>query len=168
MPNAPHASRPNMPGYGIVPENEGDGLLPWSWAEERLARARNYFLATTRPDEGGPHVMPIWGLWLDDTFQFSTGRSSRKAKNLAVNAHCVVCPEGGEEAIVVEGVASDLTDPEALQRFFKEYKTKYDYDVSSMNEPLYVVHPRMVFGQIEKTFPKSATRWKFARFDQRR
>jgi hypothetical protein len=28
-------------------------------------------------------------------------------------------------------------------------------------EPLYVVRPRTVFGQIEKTFTKSATRWRF-------
>jgi hypothetical protein len=25
-----------MPGYGVVPANEGSGLLPWSWAEDKL------------------------------------------------------------------------------------------------------------------------------------
>jgi PPOX class probable F420-dependent enzyme len=160
MPAPPRGSRPNMPGYGIVPENEGEGLLPWAWAQERLARARNYFLATTRPD-GGPHVMVVWGLWLDDTFQFSTGRASRKAKNLAADPRCVVCPEGAEEAVVVEGVASDLSDSAARRRFFTAYQSKYGMDVSTMGEPIYVVEPRTVFGQIEKTFTKSATRWRF-------
>jgi pyridoxine/pyridoxamine 5'-phosphate oxidase len=149
-----------MPGYGIVAAEEGDGLLPWTWARERLAAARNYFLATTRPD-GGPHVMVVWGLWIDDTFQFSTGKASRKAKNLAAEPRCVVCPEGAEEAVVVEGVAADLTEERARARFFAAYEAKYGMDVSSMGEPLYVVMPRIVFGQIEKTFTKSATRWIF-------
>jgi len=33
-------------------------------------------------------------------------------------------------------------------------------DPRSMNEPIFVVRPQRVFGFIEKTFPKSATRWK--------
>jgi hypothetical protein len=159
----PKASRPNLPGYGIVAADEGDGLLPWIWARERLARARNYFLATVTACPGGadrPHVMPVWGLWLDDTFQFSTDRGSRKGKNLAGNPRCTVCPEGGDEAIVVEGTASELL-PADHDRFMREYKAKYDWDVSTMTQPIYVVKPRVVFGQIEKTFTKSATRWTF-------
>ena len=59
----PRASRPDMPGYGILAAEAGRGLLPWSWAAERLAKARTYWLATTRPD-GRPHAMPVWGVWL--------------------------------------------------------------------------------------------------------
>jgi hypothetical protein len=162
MPSTPRASRPNMPGYGILPADEGEGLLPWSWAQGRLAAARNYFLATTRP-EGGPHVMVVWGLWVDDTFQFSTGKASRKAKNLAADPRCVVCPEGAEEAVVVEGVAGPLEGEAARRRFFEAYEAKYAMDVSAMGEPLYVVTPRRVFGQIEKTFTQSATRWELGR-----
>ena len=33
----PNATRPYMPGYGILPATEGTGLLPWSWAVERLS-----------------------------------------------------------------------------------------------------------------------------------
>ena len=75
-----------MPGYGI--SDSAEGILPWSWAAERLSQAHNYFVATARPD-GRPHVMPVWGLWLDDAFYFSTGASSRKARNLAANPRCV-------------------------------------------------------------------------------
>jgi pyridoxine/pyridoxamine 5'-phosphate oxidase len=156
----PRASRPNMPGYGIVAEHEGEGLLPWSWAAERLERARNYFVSTTRPD-GRPHVMVVWGLWLDDAFAFSTGRTSRKAQNLAANPRCVVCPDDADEAVIVEAVAAELTDRAALDRFCAEYQKKYTYDVSGMSEPVFVARPRVVFGQIEKTFTKSATRWTF-------
>ena len=43
---------------------------------ERLAAARNYFIATVTVSDGAPrpHLMVVWGLWLDDAFQFSTGR----------------------------------------------------------------------------------------------
>jgi pyridoxine/pyridoxamine 5'-phosphate oxidase len=157
----PRASRPNLPGYGIVAENEGEGLLPWSWARERLASARNYFLATTSP-EGRPHLMVVWGLFLDDQFLFSTSRESRKGRNLAQNPRCSVAPDGAEEAVLLEGVASDLADPSLRERWVREYKSKYDIDVSGMSEGVFVVRPERVFGQIEKTFTKSATRWTFS------
>jgi len=38
---APRASRPYMPDYGFRGPDEGSGLLPWSWAEERLTESRN-------------------------------------------------------------------------------------------------------------------------------
>jgi PPOX class probable F420-dependent enzyme len=149
-----------MPGYGLVAETEGEGLLPWSWAADHLAAARNYFFATTRPD-GRPHVMVVWGLWLHNAFYFSTGRDSRKARNLAANPACVVCPDDGEEAVLVEGTAAEVTDPAILEPFGHAYRQKYAVDVRDSPEPVYVVKPRVVYGQIEKTFTKSATRWRF-------
>jgi hypothetical protein len=32
----PHATRPYMPGNGIVGPDEGHGLLPWSWADDAI------------------------------------------------------------------------------------------------------------------------------------
>jgi hypothetical protein len=156
----PRAGRPEMPGYGIVGENEGDGLLAWSWAAERLAAAKTYFLSTVRADRR-PHVMVVWGLWLDDSFLFSTGRGSRKAKNLAANPHCVVCPDGAEEAIVVEGSAEEASDPELLARYAAAYLAKYRVDVAGGTDPVFRVRPRLVHGLIEKSFTRSATQWRF-------
>lgn len=96
-----------MPGYGLP--TDAEGLLPWDWAERRLLASHVYWLATTRPD-GRPHLMPIWGLWLDRVFYFSTGRQSRKARNLERNAHCVVATEQALEAVVVEGTANEIMD----------------------------------------------------------
>lgn len=152
-----------MPGYGILDANEGEGLLPWEWAAERLSVSHNYLVATTRPD-GRPHMMPVWGLWLDGAFYFSTGRQSRKAKNLNANPHCVVSTERSEEAVIVEGVAQEIADPAQLQPFYESYKAKYDWDLVEMgfaNEPVYIVRPRVVFGIRENDFTSSVTRWKF-------
>ncbi len=57
-------------------------FLPFTHAEERLAKSRNYWICTARPD-GRPHSIPVWGFWLDGGLYFGTGRSTRKARNLA-------------------------------------------------------------------------------------
>jgi hypothetical protein len=82
----PEATRPTVPGYEFAAKKKG--LLPWKWASDRLKKSRQYWIATTRPD-GAPHLMIIWGLWFEDSFWFSTGAASRKARNLAENPRCI-------------------------------------------------------------------------------
>jgi uncharacterized pyridoxamine 5'-phosphate oxidase family protein len=154
----PEAGRPDMPNYGI--ETGVKGLLPWRWALDHLTKTRNYFFTTVRGD-GRPHVMPVWGVWMDNRFYFSTGRTSVKARNLSKNANCVLCTGDAEEVVIVEGTAGKVTDKAALKKFGAAYKKKYDFDALSMGEPIFAIRPKAAFGQIEKTFPKTATRWKF-------
>src|SRR5690349_8342408 len=104
---SPKVTRPHMPGYGLP--NSKKGLLPWKWAEDRLKKSRQYWIATTRPD-GHPHVMIVWGLWLGSDFWFSTGGNSRKAQNLAGNPRCVISSDNSEQAVIVEGEAEIVTD----------------------------------------------------------
>src|SRR5581483_5634383 len=69
----PLASRPKLPkNYGVRANNRG--LLPWSWAVERLEKSKNYWVASTRPD-GRPHVMPVWGAWIANSLWFGTDTS---------------------------------------------------------------------------------------------
>jgi Pyridoxamine 5'-phosphate oxidase len=152
-----------MPGYGIRPVDAGGGPLPWSWAVERLERAHNYWLATSRPD-GRPHLAAVWGVWLDGAFHFSTGGRSRKARNLAADARCVVTPEHAEEAVVLEGVADRVTDRRQLARLLAEYDRKYGSGFPDpADNPVFAVAPRVVFGLIERDqeFSARATRWTF-------
>src|SRR4051794_40830493 len=98
---APLPERPGMPeGYGI--SRESDGLLPWSWAEERLEASHNYWIVTASPD-GRPHAMPVWGVWTGGALYFATSRASRKGRNLAANPRLVVHLESGDEAVILEG-----------------------------------------------------------------
>ena|SRR5437588_3314316 len=155
---SPCATRPYMPGYGVPKGRKG--ILPWSWAEQRLKKSHNYWITTVRPD-GSPHTMVIWGLWIDGAFYFSTGQESRKAKNLACNPKCIVCTENSSEAVVVEGEARRVHDSPDL-KFFARYEKKYDWDMSEMQkEPIYAVRPRVAFGLYEKKFQNAATRWNF-------
>jgi hypothetical protein len=151
-----------MPGYGILNAHSGEGLLPWSWATERLATARTYWFATTQPD-GQPHVMPIWGVWLNDTFCFSTGQQSRKARNLLANPSCSVGVEAGDDAISVQGTACEMHDPTVRQQFVDAYSTKYQWDMDGFGEPAYLMRPSVAFAfrAGADAFVGSATRWVF-------
>jgi hypothetical protein len=114
-------------------------------------------------------MMIVWGLWLGGVFYFSTGRLSRKARNLESNAHCVIGTEQAHEAVIVEGVAEKLRDVEQLEELLSLYQRKYDYDMSTMREdilalrePIFAVRPRVAFGLEEKASLQNTTRWRFA------
>ena len=104
--------------------------------------------------------MPVWGVWLDDAFFFSTGHKSRKGQNLSSNPACTVANDDGQEAVIIEGQAKQIEDAATLERMAAAYKKKYKMDPRGMGEPIFIVRPTTVFGFIEKSFPKSATRWK--------
>jgi nitroimidazol reductase NimA-like FMN-containing flavoprotein (pyridoxamine 5'-phosphate oxidase superfamily) len=153
----PATGRPNMPGYGI--RRDSEGLLPWSWAEERLRDAHNYWVATTRPD-GRPHVTAVWGIWHEGAFYFNSGEESRKARNLGANADCVVCPEQASEAVIVEGRAEAISDAGLSKELNKVYAAKYG---DSPPGTYFAVKPETVFGFVEHEtqFAATATRWRF-------
>ncbi|HET9518589.1 MAG TPA: pyridoxamine 5'-phosphate oxidase family protein, partial [Actinoplanes sp.] len=92
----PSRDRPTMPaGYGL-PTTE-DGLLAWPAVAAKLVSATAYWLATVRPD-GTPHVVPRWGVWLDNRFWYDGAPTTRHARNLAGNPACVLHLESGTEA----------------------------------------------------------------------
>ncbi len=161
----PTASRPQPAGYFLL-ENEGLGLLDWQSAVEKIAAAENYWVATVRPD-GRPHAMPVWGIWLDDVFYFSTSPQSRKARNIAANPNVVVTLESGVEAVVVEGTATVVADDEALSAFRDAYNPKYEWDFTLeqlQKDGVFAVRPAVAFawlGNSEEIFSGSATRWTF-------
>lgn len=162
-PTEPQASRPDMPGYGIAEATAGLGLLPWTWALERLQPVRNYWLATTRPD-GRPHVMPVWGVWVENSFYFSTGSQSRKARNLAENPHCVISAEAGNGSVMVEGLAALTPAEEVPQQAFELYQAKYEWELDPQLGPVFAVQLRVAFGfsNVPGEYTGSATRWRFA------
>jgi hypothetical protein len=159
----PEPSQPRMFGSAV-----GAGCLPWQWATERLTRACAYWIATTRPD-GQPHSRPVWGVWLDDTFYFSTG--SLAAQNLAASSAITVHLESGSEVVIVEGVAETVSERSLVERVVSLYNEKYRWntDPNNLPGPFYAVRPRKAFGWFfeesevtpESTALGNATRWRF-------
>jgi PPOX class probable F420-dependent enzyme len=148
-----------MPGYGVQPATEGTGLLPWSWAQQRLAAAHEYWLATVRPD-GRPHLMPVWAVWHDGALWFSSTAGSRKTRNLRADSRCSVSIDNGTEPVVIEGVAEEVTDPEAIRRAAALEKAKYSTEYAA-EQPLFRLAPARAFGIAAGDPTGSPTRWTF-------
>lgn len=154
-----------MPGYSIAgPEDEGS-LLPWHKAEMRLTQSRHYWVATIWPD-GRPHLSVVWGAWNQDAFWFSTGRASRKHRNLQADLRCTVSTEDGERPIVFDGEAELVTNPALIAIFLSRLNMKYreSYSLESMdpeNKACYRVKPKVAIGLEEQDIAGSATRWQF-------
>jgi PPOX class probable F420-dependent enzyme len=163
--SVPHATRPYMPGNGIVGPDEGRGLLPWSWAEERLSASHAYWVATVWPD-GRPHVMPVEGSWHDESLWFTSGVRTRKARNLRADPRCVVTTDNPVEPVVVEGVAEVVRDPGTILELVARMNHKYSSELTLefLNPEVnatFRVRPHWVFSLNDKEFTGSPTRWVF-------
>ncbi len=159
----PLAQRPDLQHYGV--SSEPDGLLPWSFASQQLAAARNYWVSTTRPD-GRPHATPVWGVWLNETLYFGAEAGSVKVRNLAANPALLVHLESGDDVVILEGEAEWLAaaDPTLWARVADDYAAKYDGfrpDPPTAQQPFIVLRPKRALGWLEKDFVRSATRWRF-------
>jgi hypothetical protein len=163
----PRVTRPRMPeGYG-VPEND-EGTLPWSHASELLAEAKNYWVATTRPN-GHPHVMPTWAIWHDNYVYFDGSPETRRMRNIAENPHVAIHLEDGNHAVILEGVVREVGKPSRV--FAEQLAALYAAKYKSLGyEPgpetwdeggLYVFEPTLALAWTE--FGVDMTRWKVRR-----
>lgn len=153
------AERPGFtPGYGIAQDT--DGLLDWSWAEERLMASRNYWVTTTRAD-GRPHAAPVWGYWHDGALVFSTDPSSVKGHALAARPDVVIHLESGDDVVICEGRVERVPQSD-LATVNELYSAKYDVgvDPDNPNHGVYRLRPAVVLAWREQDFPTSATRFR--------
>jgi hypothetical protein len=154
-----HVERPHMPaGYGI--RDGVDGTVPWSWVEQQLTGARSYWICTTR-DDGRPHAMPVWAVWVADALLFSTDPSSLKGRNLAARPDIVVHLDSGDDVVVLEGRVSPMASSR-LPAFVDAYDAKYGHrvDTDNVDYGLYELAPDRVLAWREADFPSSATRFR--------
>ena len=147
-----------MPGYGI--SDGPDGLLPWTWAEDKLSQSRHFWVAT-RTEDGAPHLAAVWAVWHDGALYFSTGEESRKARNLGHDPRCSASPADAVEAVVLEGTATRVADAATVDRVREVYAAKYGMAFPD-GSPLFALRPTTGFGMTDdERFTTSATRWRF-------
>ncbi len=155
-----------MSDYGVP--SELDGALDWVWADVRLERCRNYWVATV-DERNRPHATPVWGLWDSraQRFWFSCSPQSLKARNLARNPHVVVAADDSVEVVSLEGRARAV--PGGDRRVAERYAAKYEPDLEKAKEmvdfvlshAMFEVEPMKAIGIIEREdeFAVRATRW---------
>lgn len=111
----------------IINLGRADGLPPVDWATvvEKLEtgsgpapdapNARTTWLSTINED-GSPHTTAVGAIWLDGTFWFQTGASTRKGRNVARDPRCALAVSIRDADVVIEGEAVRVTEPDALAR----------------------------------------------------
>jgi hypothetical protein len=116
----------------VINLGSADGLPPVHWATitERLDtksgpasdahNARTTWLTTVNED-GSPHVTPVGALWLDGTFWFQTGMSTRKARNVQRDPRCSVAVSILGADVVLEGDAALVTDHSTVASVAREW-----------------------------------------------
>jgi PPOX class probable F420-dependent enzyme len=163
MTVTPRAERPHMPGYGTLPPDQGTGLLPWPWAQDRLTAARNLWVVTLYPD-GRPQLSAVWGTWYDGQVLFTCSPTSRKARNLAGDPRATVSTEDASDPVVVEGTAVEVLDPAVLAACADALNAKYPGSYTVPDGPhsgYYLVTPARAYGLRHDDFTGSPTRWTF-------
>ncbi|MDP9372048.1 MAG: pyridoxamine 5'-phosphate oxidase family protein [Chloroflexota bacterium] len=158
--NEPRAGPLDAPPSYRFPKSS-EGLLPWTHAVERLERARNYWLATTRPS-GRPHVTPVWGVWVDGGLYFDGLPTTRWARNIAVTPAIAVHLESGDDVVIIEGVVEDLvTTADLAVRVIEAWAAKYG---RLLPEPassgIFRLQPRTARAWSSASL-EDGTRWRF-------
>jgi len=154
------------PGYGEP--SSADQLLPWSFVEQRLIAAPNYWVTSASPD-GRPHARPVDGTWVNGALCFGGSDRARWVQNLLSNPAVSVNLGSETEAIILEGTAEFVTDaahPLAVPSTAasREKYPQYYSDADGMPpfRPFWMMRPRVVYAWTLSGFPKGAARWRFA------
>jgi hypothetical protein len=149
----PRSRRPSFEAnYGISTDEEG--MLPWSWAEERLAESRSYWIVTV-DDDGAPSAAPVWGVWANGAVYFGTNPRSRKGRNIARDPRVVVHLESGDRVVILHG---DVELAEVDDSIRDAYKAKYGLRPGTN---LFRLRPQRALAWLEDDYPKTATRFDF-------
>lgn len=161
MSSQPTRSRPR-PYWDL----DAEAPLPWSWAIERLERARNYWIAHSRLD-GRAAARPVWGVWSGDSLLFDSGSLDHK---LRAEPRVEVHLESGDEVVILIGDAEHVHDRDTLRAMADAINAKYHWDWQPDGFPApFRVRPVRALGwQSDPTgldrgalFGRTGTRWTF-------
>lgn len=69
--------------------------------------------------------MPVWFWWDGEHIYFTSGPRGQKVKNLAAQPGIVVHGGDGDDALILEGTAAPVRDPQERARVNQAYMQKY-------------------------------------------
>ena len=122
----PKLSRPKLPqGYADNPVSYVD----WEWVAAQMNDAKHYWLCSVRPD-GRPHVVPRWGVFIDNKFYYDGSPETRHAQNIMTNSQVSLHLESGKQAVIMGGVSEPAgkPDPELAKKLAEAISGKYASD----------------------------------------
>jgi nitroimidazol reductase NimA-like FMN-containing flavoprotein (pyridoxamine 5'-phosphate oxidase superfamily) len=155
-------TRPNIAkSYNISPKSEG--LLSWEWVEQQMTSHYNYWVSSVRPD-GTPHSVPVSGIWMDGVLYFGGDRLTRRSRNLAANPHVSVHLESADEVVIIEGLATEVVDPDELKVVARALTVKFNDEIMTTltldpGNITYKITPQVVLAWLDEDLENTATRW---------
>jgi Pyridoxamine 5'-phosphate oxidase len=151
----------------VMPDGYGDSTTtqPWQQVSDRLAAAKQYWLATTR-GSASPHVVPVDGIWVDDVLYYGGSPETIHVRTAKANPAVTIHLPDPWNVVIVEGTVR-LAKPsqELAARLADLANVKYaaygiSFDASSYSDP-FVLTPQRVIAW--SSFPSDATRYRFDR-----
>ena len=163
-------------------------LLDWTRIEDRLEQGMSQAPGTGGPNrhtcwlatinrDGSPHVTGIGAIWVDNSFWFETGETTRKGRNLARDPRCTLSVATADFDVVVEGEARRVTDPPTVAAMAARWAAEgwparvddtgsaltAEFSAPSAGPPPWFVyrlepHAATALSTVE---PGGATRWRF-------
>jgi hypothetical protein len=120
---SPKISRPIFPeGYLSNPTSH----VTWEYVVQRLTESKNYWMSSVRPNRK-PHVVPRWGVFVEDRFYYDGSPETVHARNIVLNPHVVLHLESGDQAVIVEGLTVAVGKPakELAEKVARAFRAKY-------------------------------------------
>jgi hypothetical protein len=145
-------------------------MLSWREAERVLETGRYVWLGT-RDEDGGPHLVQQWGVWIDDTLYFEGSDRTRWARNLARDPRLAFGTQDGDRAVYGKAVVDVVRgiDAKLAARIAKRYTAKYGrafkYRPTAdqyANGSVFRARPTKLIAFDVKRFETSAARFTFA------
>jgi uncharacterized pyridoxamine 5'-phosphate oxidase family protein len=162
----PTASPARFPAeYGQTPETLED-LMPWEDVVERIAAARNYWLATTS-DSGRPHLRPVDGVFVDGALCFGGAPETRWVQHLQARPEVSMSLPDDDQAVILEGTAELVSDPDLplsvalAPANIAKYPQYFQGDEPAAFLPFWCLRPTRVYAWSLTGFPAHATRFDF-------
>ncbi|QIG45185.1 pyridoxamine 5'-phosphate oxidase family protein [Nocardioides anomalus] len=76
---------------------------------------------TTLDADGAPHTTGVGAEWVDGSWWFASGRSTRKGRNLARDPRCTLAVAVADVDLSVSGTAAPVTEPASVARLAEVY-----------------------------------------------
>ena len=131
-----------VPGYQMPADHAN--LLSWEFVDEQMAQAEFYWIGSVNR-AGGPHVVPLWGLWYESRVHFDGSPQTGWAMNLLRNPQVAVHLPNAVRVVVIYGHARMIEDDELNEQEWHQldraYQQKYGVDEGS---PYWYVEPTKV------------------------
>jgi nitroimidazol reductase NimA-like FMN-containing flavoprotein (pyridoxamine 5'-phosphate oxidase superfamily) len=154
----------------------GTGDVPrfaaaWDEVSAAIETHETYLVSTVAAD-GGPHVTPVLGLWIDDLFYFNSTDASYKVRNLAHNPQVAVSVVVEHADFVIRGTAHPLLDVERLELIAAGFTDKYPWWHPRVRDGRFVDHDDNTSRTVFEVRPRfltafgrrrglTASRWNF-------